>query len=58
MPGILINIPVEIDAGSFATALQVQGETVSYSKVNVPLQYVTVGGDVVVEQDPISVHTS
>jgi hypothetical protein len=39
--GILINIPIEIDAGDFATALGVQGELVTYNHVNLPLEYQT-----------------
>ncbi len=40
-----INIPIEIDAGNFATAVTVQGETVSYNHVNLPLQYETASGN-------------
>ncbi len=40
-----INIPIEIDAGSFATAVTVQGETVAYNHFNLPLQYQTQSGD-------------
>ncbi len=42
---ISINIPIEIDAGSFDTAVTVQGETVTYNKVNIPLLYGTQNGD-------------
>jgi hypothetical protein len=45
MSAIVINIPIEIDAGEFATSMAVQGETVSYNKVHVPLQYETTSGD-------------
>jgi hypothetical protein len=46
---ILINLPVEIDAGDFATTMEVQGETVKYNKVHVPLEYTTISGDVTAE---------
>lgn len=42
---ISINIPIEIDAGSFDTAVTVQGETVTYNHVNIPLMYGTQNGD-------------
>jgi hypothetical protein len=45
-----INIPLEIDAGSFATAVTVQGETVAYNHFNLPLQYETQGGDVTLQE--------
>jgi hypothetical protein len=41
----VINIPLEIDAGNFATALTVQGETVSYNHVHLPLEYETASAD-------------
>ena len=44
-PPIDINIPIEIDAGSFGTTLTVQGELVSYSKVHIPLLYESVAAD-------------
>jgi hypothetical protein len=45
-----INIPLEIDAGSFATAVTVQGETVAYNHFNLPLQYETQSGDVTLQE--------
>ena len=42
---ILINIPIEIDAGSFATSMAVQGEAVSYNHVHLPLEYQTAPAD-------------
>ena len=45
-----INIPIEIDAGSFATAVTVQGESVTYNHFNLPLQYDTQGGDVTLQE--------
>jgi hypothetical protein len=47
---VLINLPVEIDAGEFFTQMTVQGETVKYNKVHVPLEYTTVSGDVTYSQ--------
>jgi hypothetical protein len=44
-----INLPIEIDAGSFATALTMQGETVTFNHFNVPLNYTTAGGDPLIE---------
>ena len=38
---ITLNIPIEIDAGNFATSTTVQGETVSYSGIHLPLLYQT-----------------
>jgi hypothetical protein len=42
---ITINIPIEIDAGSFATSTTVQGETVTYNKVHLPLIHHTKTGE-------------
>jgi hypothetical protein len=42
---INIQIPIEIDAGNFATTMTVQGETVTYNHVHLPLLYRTAGVD-------------
>jgi hypothetical protein len=40
-----IQIPIEIDAGNFATTMTVQGETVTYNHVHLPLLYSTAAAD-------------
>jgi hypothetical protein len=42
---IRIQIPIEINAGSFDTAMTVQGERVTYNKVQLPLKYQTAPAD-------------
>ncbi len=42
---INIQLPIEIDAGNFATTVTVQGETVTYNHVNLPLLYETANVD-------------
>jgi hypothetical protein len=42
---INIQLPIEIDAGSFATTVTVQGESVTYNHVNLPLLYETANVD-------------
>ena len=42
---VTVNIPVEVNAGTHATNVTVQGETVSYNYLHIPLKYNTVSGD-------------